>query len=74
MTISLLYLILAIHCISVTLIKKHTKKKEQKQKQTIHAVSVIVVCAFEDAIHFILECCLYHQTREELKLRLVFYS
>ena len=29
MTISLLYLILAIHCISVTLIKK-----EQKQKQT----------------------------------------
>ena len=30
------------------------------------------VCAFEDAIHFILECCLYKETREELKLRLVF--
>jgi hypothetical protein len=29
-------------------------------------------CAFEDAIHFILECCLYKETREELKLRLVF--
>ena len=29
-------------------------------------------CAFEDAIHFILECCLYNEAREELKLRLVF--
>jgi hypothetical protein len=29
-------------------------------------------CAFEDAIHFILECCLYNKAREELKLRLVF--
>ena len=28
------YLILAIQCISVTLIKKHTQKKEQKPKQT----------------------------------------
>ena len=28
-------------------------------------------CAFEDAIHFILECCLYNEARE-LKLRLVF--
>jgi hypothetical protein len=28
-------------------------------------------CAFEDAIHFILECCLYNEAREELKLRLV---
>jgi hypothetical protein len=24
-------------------------------------------CAFEDAIHFILECCLYNEAREELK-------
>ena len=30
------------------------------------------VCGFEDAIHFILECCLYNEAREELKLRLVF--
>jgi hypothetical protein len=30
-------------------------------------------CAFEDAIHFILECCLYNEAREELKLRLVFF-
>jgi hypothetical protein len=29
-------------------------------------------CAFEDAIHFILECCLCNKAREELKLRLVF--
>jgi hypothetical protein len=29
-------------------------------------------CAFEDAIHFILECCLYNEAREELKLKLVF--
>ena len=29
-------------------------------------------CAFKDAIHYILECCLYKETREELKLRLVF--
>jgi hypothetical protein len=29
-------------------------------------------CTFEDAIHFILECCLYTEAREELKLRLVF--
>ena len=29
-------------------------------------------CAFEDAINFILECCLYSDAREELKLRLVF--
>ena len=29
-------------------------------------------CAFEDAIHYILECCLYNKAREELKLRLVF--
>jgi fatty acid desaturase len=29
-------------------------------------------CAFEDAIHYILECCLYNEAREELKLRLVF--
>jgi hypothetical protein len=29
-------------------------------------------CAFENAIHFILECCLYNEAREELKLRLVF--
>ena len=29
-------------------------------------------CAFEVAIHFILECCLYNEAREELKLRLVF--
>jgi hypothetical protein len=28
-------------------------------------------CAFEDAIHYILECCLYNKAREELKLRLV---
>jgi hypothetical protein len=28
--------------------------------------------AFGDAIHFILECCLYNEAREELKLRLVF--
>ena len=32
----------------------------------------ICVCAFEDAIHFILECCLYYEAREELKLRIVF--
>ena len=25
-------------------------------------------CAFEDAIHYILECCLYNEAREELKL------
>ena len=31
-------------------------------------------CAFEDAIHFILECCLYNEAREELKLRLVFLN
>ena len=30
-------------------------------------------CAFEDAIHYILECCLYNEAREELKLRLVFF-
>ena len=30
-------------------------------------------CAFEDAIHYILECCLY-EAREELKLRLVFLN
>ena len=29
-------------------------------------------CAFEDAIHFILECCLYNEAREKLKQRLVF--
>jgi hypothetical protein len=29
-------------------------------------------CAFADAIHFISECCLYNEGREELKLRLVF--
>ena len=29
-------------------------------------------CAFEDAIHFILEYCLYNEANEELKLRLVF--
>jgi hypothetical protein len=29
-------------------------------------------CAFEDAIHFILESCLYNEARKELKLRLVF--
>ena len=29
-------------------------------------------CAFEDAIHFILECCLYNEARKELRLRLVF--
>ena len=32
----------------------------------------ICVCAFEDAIHFILECCLCNEAREELKLRLIF--
>jgi hypothetical protein len=32
----------------------------------------ICECAFEDAIHFILECCLYNEAREELKLRLIF--
>ena len=31
-------------------------------------------CAFEDAIHYILECCLYNEAREELKLRLVFLN
>jgi hypothetical protein len=31
-------------------------------------------CAFEDAIPFILECCLYNEAREELKLRLVFLN
>ena len=31
-------------------------------------------CAFEDAIHYILECCLYNKAREELKLRLVFLN
>ena len=31
-------------------------------------------CAFEDAIHYILECCFYNETREELKLRLVFLN
>ena len=30
------------------------------------------VYAFENAICFILECCLYNKAREELKLRLVF--
>ena len=29
-------------------------------------------CAFEDAIHFILKCCLYNEANEELKLRLAF--
>jgi hypothetical protein len=28
-------------------------------------------CAFEDAVHFILECCLYYEAREELKIRLI---
>ena len=28
-------------------------------------------CAFQDEIHFILECCLYNEAREKLKLRLV---
>jgi hypothetical protein len=28
--------------------------------------------AFEDVIHFILECCLYNEAREELTLRLIF--
>jgi hypothetical protein len=32
----------------------------------------ICECAFEDEIHFILECCHYNEAREELKLRLVF--
>ena len=31
-------------------------------------------CTFEDAIHYILECCLYNEAREELKLRLVFLN
>jgi hypothetical protein len=31
-------------------------------------------CASEDAIHYILECCLYNEAREELKLRLVFLN
>ena len=31
-------------------------------------------CAFEDAIHYILECCLYNEAREELKLKLVFLN
>jgi hypothetical protein len=31
-------------------------------------------CALEDAIHYILECCLYNEAREELKLRLVFLN
>jgi hypothetical protein len=31
-------------------------------------------CSFEDAIHYILECCLYNEAREELKLRLVFLN
>ena len=31
-------------------------------------------CAFEYAIHFILECWLYNEAREELKLRLVFLN
>ena len=29
-------------------------------------------CAFEDEIHYILECCLYNEAIKELKLRLVF--
>ena len=29
-------------------------------------------CAFEDVLHFILECSLYNEAREESKLRLVF--
>jgi hypothetical protein len=35
-------------------------------------VNCICGCAFEDAIHFILECCLYNEAREKMKLRLVF--
>ena len=31
-------------------------------------------CAFEDAIHYILECFLYNEAREDLKLRLVFLN
>ena len=31
------------------------------------------VYAFENAICFILECCLYNEAREELKLRLFFF-
>ena len=31
-------------------------------------------CAFEYAIHFILECCLYNEASDELKFRLVFLS
>ena len=27
------------------------------------------VCAFKDPINFILECCLYNEAREELKLK-----
>jgi hypothetical protein len=37
------------------------------------ALNSITGCAFENAIHFILECCLYNEAREELKLRLVFF-
>ena len=29
----------------------------------------ICACAFEDAIYFILECSLYNEAMEELKLR-----
>jgi hypothetical protein len=28
-------------------------------------------CAFEDVIHFILECCVYNEAREALTLRLI---
>jgi hypothetical protein len=36
--------------------------------------SCICGCAFEDAMHYILECYLYNEAREELKLRLVFLN
>ena len=31
-------------------------------------------CTFEDAIHFILECRLYNEAMEELKLRYIFLN
>jgi len=41
--------------------------------QRIHTIKQqLTICAFEDAMHLILECCLYKEARKELKLRLVF--
>ena len=44
------------------------------REQLANEPGCICGCAFEDAIHYILECCLYNEAREEWKVRLVFLN